>query len=106
DGKYVSANEQLAIFLHFARTGASSRMLQERFQRSGETISKQVFKSYLSDHECSLFLTKMLVGSFYRKYVKLLPMDNVPPHILNEPKFYPYFKDSRGAIDGSQFNSW
>jgi hypothetical protein len=55
DGKYVSANEQLAIFLHFARTGASSRMLQERFQRSGETISKQVFKSYLSDHECSLF---------------------------------------------------
>jgi hypothetical protein len=40
DGKYVSAEEKLAIFLHFARTGASSRMLQERFQRSGETISK------------------------------------------------------------------
>jgi hypothetical protein len=51
-------------------------------------------------------VTKMLVGSFYCKYVKLLPMDNVPPHILNEPKFYPYFKDSSGAIDGSQFNSW
>ena len=43
DGKYVFAEEKLAIFLHFARTGASSRMLQERFQnfqRSGETISK------------------------------------------------------------------
>ena len=40
DGKYVSAEEKLAIFLHFARTGASSRMLQERFQQSGETISK------------------------------------------------------------------
>jgi hypothetical protein len=38
--KYVSANEQLAIFLHLARTGLSSRMLQERFQRSGDTISK------------------------------------------------------------------
>ena len=40
DGKFVSAEEKLAIFLYFARTGASSRMLQERFQRSGETISK------------------------------------------------------------------
>ena len=43
DGKYVFAEEKLAIFLHFARTGASSRMLQERFQnfqRSGETMLK------------------------------------------------------------------
>ncbi|KAF8805568.1 hypothetical protein BYT27DRAFT_7026498, partial [Phlegmacium glaucopus] len=32
DGKYVSAEEKLAIFLYFACTGASSRMLQERFQ--------------------------------------------------------------------------
>ena len=40
DSKYIFAEEKLAIFLHFARTGASSRMLQERFQRSGETISK------------------------------------------------------------------
>jgi len=40
DSKYVCADEKLAIFLHFAQTGASSRMLQERFQRSGETISK------------------------------------------------------------------
>ena len=40
DSKHVCAEEKLAIFLHFAWTGASSRMLQERFQRSGETISK------------------------------------------------------------------
>jgi hypothetical protein len=48
DGKYVTADEQLAIFLHFACTGASSHMLQERFQRSGETISKYtlLFKVY------------------------------------------------------------
>ena len=42
DGKYITAKEQLAIFLHLARTGASSRMLQERFQRSGSTISMYV----------------------------------------------------------------
>ena len=48
----------------------------------------------------------MLVGSFYRKYVKLLPEDEVPPQILQNPKFYPYFEHCRGAIDGSHFNSW
>ena len=40
DSKHIFAKEKLAIFLHFAQTGASSRMLQERFQWSGETISK------------------------------------------------------------------
>lgn len=39
DSKYVCAEEQLAIFLHLARTGLSSRMLQERFQQSADTIS-------------------------------------------------------------------
>lgn len=40
NGWYVKVDEQVAIFLHFARTGLSSSMLQERFQRSGDTISK------------------------------------------------------------------
>jgi hypothetical protein len=40
--KFVTAAEKLGIFLHFVRTGSSSRMLQERFQRSAETISKYV----------------------------------------------------------------
>ena len=48
----------------------------------------------------------MLVGSFYHKYVRFLPLDQVPLAICNDPKLYPYFKDCRGVIDGSQFNSW
>lgn len=40
DSKYISADEQLAIFLNFAHTGASSHILQERFQCSRETISQ------------------------------------------------------------------
>lgn len=47
--KHVSANEKLATFLHMARTGSNTRMLQERFQRSGETISKyEVFRCNIS----------------------------------------------------------
>ena len=37
--RHVTADEQLAIFLYIARTGSSTRVLQERFQRSPSTIS-------------------------------------------------------------------
>jgi hypothetical protein len=38
--EHVTVHEQLAIFVHIAVTGSSNRQLQERFQRSGDTISK------------------------------------------------------------------
>jgi len=38
--RYVTAREQLAIFLHYMRRGLSNRALQECFQRSADTISK------------------------------------------------------------------
>jgi hypothetical protein len=44
DTRHVSAEEQLAIFLHYAHRGLSNRALQERFQRSGDTISKWVVR--------------------------------------------------------------
>jgi hypothetical protein len=47
DSKYVTADEQLAIYLHLAQTGLSSWMLQERFQWSGDTISKYVLLTLL-----------------------------------------------------------
>ena len=40
DSKYIKAEEQAAIFLHFCVTGATNRQLQERFQHSGDTISR------------------------------------------------------------------
>jgi transposase len=40
--RYVSAEEQLATFLHYVHRGLPNRALQERFQRSGDTISKCV----------------------------------------------------------------
>ncbi|KAJ6490531.1 hypothetical protein DFH09DRAFT_947748, partial [Mycena vulgaris] len=38
--KHVSSEEQVTIFLRIAVTGLGNREHQERFQRSGETISK------------------------------------------------------------------
>jgi hypothetical protein len=37
---------------------------------------------------------------FYTKYVHL-PDHSVPHKIRNNPKFWPYFKDAFGALDGS-----
>jgi hypothetical protein len=45
--KYVTADEKLATFLHFARIGCGTRVLQERFQRSAETIQKYVHSIFL-----------------------------------------------------------
>ena len=42
DTRYVLAEEQVAVFLHYVRRGLSNRALQERFQRSGDTIMKCV----------------------------------------------------------------
>jgi len=38
--RWVSAEEQLAIFLFMTVNASSNRQAQEQFQRSGETISK------------------------------------------------------------------
>jgi hypothetical protein len=40
DSKFVSLEEQLAIFLYASVTGLSIRHIGERFQRSNETISR------------------------------------------------------------------
>ena len=36
----VSSEEQALIFLYFSGQRACSRLMQERFQRSGETITR------------------------------------------------------------------
>lgn len=40
DSRYISLEEQVAIFLYSCATGLSIRQIGERFQHAGETISK------------------------------------------------------------------
>jgi hypothetical protein len=42
DSRYVSLEEQLAIFLYICRTGLGCRHVGEHFQRTNETITKLV----------------------------------------------------------------
>ncbi|KZT20134.1 hypothetical protein NEOLEDRAFT_1026187, partial [Neolentinus lepideus HHB14362 ss-1] len=80
-----------------ARTGDSSCNLQERFQRSGDTISKAI-------HEV---LNMLVAKPFYVKYVKLPTTPNesaMPSEITDNSKLYPFFKDVFGAIDSSHID--
>jgi hypothetical protein len=44
--------------------------------------------------------------SFYAEHVCLPTADTpVPPEIRNNPKYWPYFKDALGALDGSHIHS-
>jgi hypothetical protein len=43
---------------------------------------------------------------FYGAYVTLPPPNEIPDEIKNNPRFYPFFKDCRGAVDGSLLDAF
>ncbi|KAF0728661.1 hypothetical protein Ae201684_013619 [Aphanomyces euteiches] len=77
------------IFLYIVGEGASNRSAQERFQHSGDTISK-VFHQVLSAN--LLRVPTMMPAS--------LP-SWCPNEIQENPKWFPFFKDCIGALDGT-----
>ncbi|KAJ6469809.1 hypothetical protein C8R47DRAFT_989158, partial [Mycena vitilis] len=91
----ISLDESAAIFLYTCVTGIAIDHVAERFQHSHSTISEHFRKilDILSGHE------------FYTKYVHLPEADAPPPPaIRNNPKWWPYFKNVLGAIDGTHIN--
>ena len=52
-------------------------------------------------------LLDMIVSpTFYNRYIKLPDAQQTPPEIYNNPKLYPFFKDCRGAIDGTHIEAF
>ncbi|XP_044328520.1 protein ALP1-like isoform X1 [Triticum aestivum] len=92
DTKRMDVNEQLVIFLHTIGHNVRNRVIQDRFQHSGETISRH-FKRVL----------KAING--LRDVYITDPSNEVPNEILGDSRFYPYFKNCMGAIDGTHINA-
>jgi len=44
--------------------------------------------------------------TFYNRYVKFPCADKVPPQILNNAKFFPFFEGCLGAVDGTHIESF
>jgi hypothetical protein len=77
DSREVSLEEKVAIFLYAVPKNASNQTLQDRFQRSPETISRH-FGAVLDA------ITKLTC-------VYIRPPSLQPHQILRRPHFYPYF---------------
>ncbi|KAH7915775.1 hypothetical protein BJ138DRAFT_986109, partial [Hygrophoropsis aurantiaca] len=72
-------------------TGMTIRHVGERFQRSNGTIStyfKQMTVLFSSP-------------PFYTRHVEFPTGEIIPREILRNPKFWPFFCNAIGAIDGS-----
>ncbi|XP_058183352.1 uncharacterized protein LOC131301200 isoform X2 [Rhododendron vialii] len=89
----ISVAEQVAIFLWIMGQRANNRNAQERFQHSGETISRQF-------HNVLNALNAMAID-----WVRPWPQQGVHSKIANNPRYYPHFKDCIGAIDGTHIKA-
>ncbi|KAG5251922.1 protein ALP [Salix suchowensis] len=83
--------EKVGMFLFTLAVGASNRHVQERFQRSGETVSR-----------CMKEVLKALC-LFAIDIIKPTDPDftNTPIQIAMNRRFMPHFKNCIGAIDGT-----
>ncbi|CAK5281870.1 unnamed protein product [Mycena citricolor] len=88
DSRYICGQEQLAIMVYWMVHGSSQWELQERFQRSGDTISRYVNRGLIA-----------LTDVFYQRYV-CLPANKTLETICKNPRYYPFFCYCRGAVDG------
>ena len=87
--KFISVEEQVAMFLYAIVRSATNRDIQERFQHSGETVSRY-FHAVLQ-----------ALNELVPDYIKLPDENQLPTAIASNSKFYPFFKNCIGALDGT-----
>ncbi|XP_062075405.1 protein ALP1-like [Humulus lupulus] len=89
NSRYLSVEEQVAMFLFVIGHNERHRVVAERFQHSISTTShyfRKVLKAI-----CRLSKELITPPSF----------DVTPPQIRFDPRYYPFFKNCVGAIDGT-----
>ncbi|KAI3782587.1 hypothetical protein L2E82_12638 [Cichorium intybus] len=87
----ICIEESVGIFLMTLAHGCGNRLVQETFNHSGETIHRHfhtVLKAVLK-----------LSGDFIKPNATY--NEDVSEHIINNPRYFPMFKDCIGAIDGT-----
>lgn len=85
---FICSGQKLMIFLH-TLTNFSNRQTAERFQHSGSTISTIIHQVAESILKCRSSIFKPVKAN-----------SPIPTQILQNPKFFPFFKDCVGALDG------
>nr|XP_020164914.1 protein ALP1-like [Aegilops tauschii subsp. strangulata] len=88
DSIHTSVEEQVAMFLHVVGHNQRFKVVHNTFRRSVETISRY-FKQVL-----------YVVGELRGEMIRSLT-GRTPTKIRTSTRWYPYFKDCIGAIDGN-----
>eukprot|EP00186_Timspurckia_oligopyrenoides_P004376 CAMPEP_0182451530 /NCGR_PEP_ID=MMETSP1172-20130603/43771_1 /TAXON_ID=708627 /ORGANISM="Timspurckia oligopyrenoides, Strain CCMP3278" /LENGTH=332 /DNA_ID=CAMNT_0024649313 /DNA_START=216 /DNA_END=1214 /DNA_ORIENTATION=+ len=91
--RFVGEKEMLFVFL-LALFGHSNRDVQERFQRSGDTISKVI-------HYVANMILKLKPNYISHPQEVI----QTPTNISHDDRFYPFFKNCIGALDGTFINA-
>ena len=88
--RFMTVEEQVAMFLWTVARAASNCDVQEHFQHSGETISRY------------FHLVLHAINRLVPEYIKLPTIDSeIPTAITSNPKFYNFFNNCIGAFDGT-----
>jgi hypothetical protein len=85
----MSVNEKVAIFLYTIALGASNRDVQERFQHSGETVSRCI-KEVLA--AVCLFVVDVIKAEDQN-------FTSTPQEITMNPRYTPHFKVRQMFVD-------
>ncbi|KAH7850954.1 hypothetical protein Vadar_005108 [Vaccinium darrowii] len=91
--RYLTLQEQVCIFLLTIGHNERNRVVQERFQHSGHTIS--VYFHRVLKAVCKLGVVIIQPPSF----------DGIPHQIRRNSKYFPFFKDCVRAIDGTHISA-
>ncbi|XP_051206926.1 protein ALP1-like [Lolium perenne] len=92
DSIHTSVEEQVAMFFHVVGHNQRFRVIHNTFRRSTETISRY-FQQVL-----------YAIGELRGEMIKPASM-NTPIKIKNNYRWFPYFRDCIGAIDGTHITS-
>ncbi|KAH7847461.1 hypothetical protein Vadar_026337 [Vaccinium darrowii] len=94
DHMRLSVEESLAIFLYICGQSERHRVAAHWFQHSTDTISRH-FK-----------VMRRALCSVAPFVIRPPNLEVTPPEILNDGRYYPWFKDCVGAIDGTHIDAW
>ncbi|KAH7849626.1 hypothetical protein Vadar_020591 [Vaccinium darrowii] len=94
DHMRLSVEESLAIFLYVCGQSERHRVAAHWFQHSTNTINRH-FK-----------LMRRAFCNVAPFVIRPPDLDVTPPEILNDGRYYPWFKDCVGAIDGTHIDAW
>ncbi|XP_071686762.1 uncharacterized protein [Rutidosis leptorrhynchoides] len=98
----MSTFEMVGIFMYTLALGLSNRDVMERFQRSGETISRafhEVLNAIIGRDKGFQGLARDIIRP------KDPTFQLIPPQIINDKRYMPYFKNCIGCIDGTHIRA-